>query len=94
MTDTATPSGRGESGLAWLAGGLAVLPLLQAVPWDFDFSAPLVVGAPALWFGRETVRRAVERLLGRIRRPGDSVPTRVLVDPVLLPGDSVGEVVV
>lgn len=39
-------------------------------------------------------RRAVERLLGRIRRPADSVPTRVLVDPVLLPGDSVGEVVV
>lgn len=62
MTETATPSGRGESGLAWLAGGLAVLPLLQAVPWDFDFSAPLVVGAPALWFGRETFRRAVHRL--------------------------------
>jgi LacI family transcriptional regulator len=37
-------------------------------------------------------RRAVERLLGRIRRPADATSTRLMVEPVLLPGGSVGEV--
>ena len=36
-------------------------------------------------------RRAVERLLGRVRGPGDATPTRLVVEPVLIPGLSIGE---
>jgi DNA-binding LacI/PurR family transcriptional regulator len=59
------------------AGGAGLQPALATVDLQ-----PEAVG-----------RRAVERLLGRIRHPADPLSTRVVVDPVLLVGDSVGQVV-
>jgi LacI family transcriptional regulator len=41
----------------------------------------------------ETIgRRAVERLLWRIDHPKDNVPTKVVVEPVVVEGKSVAEV--
>jgi DNA-binding LacI/PurR family transcriptional regulator len=41
----------------------------------------------------ETIgRRAVERLLWRIEHPEDAIPTKILVEPVLVEGGSVGTI--
>lgn len=51
----------------WLAGALVVLPLLQALPLDFDRSAVLAVLLPVLWVGRHKLASAALSL-GNSRR--------------------------
>lgn len=64
---------------------------------SFNHERPLVMGlTPALTtidIRAETIgRRAVERLLWRIDHPEDTVPTKIVVEPVLVEGGSVAEV--
>src|SRR5262245_2967095 len=61
---------------------------------SFNHERPLVMGlSPALTtidIRAETIgRRAVERLLWRIEHPEDAVPTKIVVEPVLVEGASV-----
>ncbi len=61
---------------------------------SFNHERPLVMGlAPALTtidIRAETIgRRAVERLLWRIDHPEDLVPTKIVVEPILVEGGSV-----
>ena len=61
---------------------------------SFNHERPLVMSLnPALTtidIRAETIgRRAVERLLWRIEHPEDAVPTRIVVEPVLVEGGSV-----
>jgi DNA-binding LacI/PurR family transcriptional regulator len=61
---------------------------------SFNHERPLVMGlTPALTtidIRAETIgRRAVERLLWRIEHPEDVVPTKIVVEPVLVEGGSV-----
>jgi DNA-binding LacI/PurR family transcriptional regulator len=61
---------------------------------SFNHERPLVMGlAPALTtidIRAETIgRRAVERLLWRIEHPEDVIPTKIVVEPVLVEGASV-----
>lgn len=46
----------------WLGAAMVVLPLLQALPIDFDRTAALLVLLPALWSGRQCLRTAVTAL--------------------------------
>jgi len=57
---TASPSR--ERASTFLAGALVALPLLQALPIDFDRTAPLVLLLPALWSGRAHLASACEHL--------------------------------
>jgi DNA-binding LacI/PurR family transcriptional regulator len=64
---------------------------------SFNHEKPLVLGlTPTLTtidIRAETIgRRAVERLLWRIDHPDDVVPTKIVVEPVLVEGGSVAEV--
>jgi LacI family transcriptional regulator len=64
---------------------------------SFNHERPLVMGlSPALTtidIRAETIgRRAVERLLWRIEHPEDLVPTKIVVEPVLVEGASVAQV--
>lgn len=64
---------------------------------SFNHEKPLVMGLnPALTtldIRAESIgRRAVEQLLWRIRNPDDSTATKILVEPQLVPGDSVAVV--
>jgi O-antigen ligase len=58
---TASPSPESRA-VTWLALGVVALPVLQLLSWDFDFSAPLAICPPALWFGRAALARAAARL--------------------------------
>jgi LacI family transcriptional regulator len=65
---------------------------------SFNHERPLVFGlSPALTtidIRAETIgRRAVERLLWRIEHPEDVVPTRIVVEPVLVEGASVATLI-
>jgi LacI family transcriptional regulator len=65
---------------------------------SFNHERPLVLGLnPALTtidIRAETIgRRAVERLLWRIDHPEDLVPTKIVVEPVLVEGASVANLV-
>ena len=65
---------------------------------SFNHERPLVMGLiPALTtidIRAETIgRRAVERLLWRIEHPEDVVPTKIVVEPVLVEGASVATLV-
>ena len=64
---------------------------------SFNHERPLVMGlSPALTtidIRAETIgRRAVERLLWRIEHPEDVVPTKIVVEPVLVEGASVATI--
>jgi O-antigen ligase len=61
MTPAAPPSPESRA-MTWLALGVVALPVLQLLSWDFDFSAPLAICPPALWFGRAALARATARL--------------------------------
>lgn len=61
MTAVAAPSPESRA-VHWLALGLLALPALQLLSWDFDFSAPLALFPPALWFGRAALARLAARL--------------------------------
>lgn len=46
----------------WLGAALIALPYLQTLEWDFERAAPLALLPPALWAGRDILRRAGARL--------------------------------
>ncbi len=63
MTTTSTPAKRRAAG--WLAGAVAIMPLLQVLPIDFDRSGVLILLLPALWAGRGELNAAVGDLFAR-----------------------------
>jgi DNA-binding LacI/PurR family transcriptional regulator len=65
---------------------------------SFNHEKPLVIGlTPPLTtidIRAETIgRRAVERLLWRIEHPEDTIPTKIVVEPVLIEGGSVANLI-
>jgi O-antigen ligase len=64
---TTTPSTTDNSAAAWLAAAVIVMPLLQALPIDFDRSGALVLLLPMLWAGRRELSRALAEIVAKTR---------------------------